>query len=156
MQLTEILTPERIKIPLSARTKQEAIEELLDLLVANGDVRDREPALQAVTERERTRSTGIGNGLAVPHGKCSAVDGLVMAMGVAPEGIDFQSVDGRPVTLVALLLAPVDQTGPHIQALARISRVLTTESVRRRAKTATRPAQLLKIIAEEEREESVC
>jgi fructose-specific phosphotransferase system IIA component len=124
MVLTQILQPTCIRVPLESRDKYSAIAELVDLLVDNRLVQDRDVALDAILTREKTRSTGIGSGIAIPHGKCSAVRELVMAMGVTPDAIDFDSVDGKPVSIVILLVSPLDQTGPHIQALARISRLM--------------------------------
>ena len=127
MILTQILQPTCVKVPLEGKDKYLVITELVDLLAANRSVQDRETALDAVFTREKTRSTGIGAGIAIPHGKCSAVRELVMALGIAHEPIDFDSVDNKPVSIVILLVSPLDQTGPHIQALARISRLMLDE-----------------------------
>jgi fructose-specific phosphotransferase system IIA component len=124
MVLTQILQPTSIKVPLENKEKHLVIAELIDLLAGNRLVQDRDIALEAVLSREKTRSTGIGSGIAIPHGKCSGVRELVMALGIARDPIDFDSVDGKPVLLVILLVSPLDQTGPHIQALARISRLM--------------------------------
>jgi fructose-specific phosphotransferase system IIA component len=113
-----------MRVPLAAKDKDSAITELVDALVANGVIQDREVALNAVFARERIRSTGIGSGIAIPHGKSDAVRELVMALGIARPPIDFESVDNKPVSIVILLVSPLDQTGPHIQALARISRLM--------------------------------
>ena len=139
MRLTEILKPQNIKIPLEATTKSEAIGELVSLLAGNAEVSDAKKVLDAVLERESTRTTGIGNGLAIPHGKCTGTDHLVMAIGRPKTPIDFQAIDGRPVNLIWLLTSPPDKTGPHIHALARISRLMTIDKFRQalaEAKTA--------------------
>ena len=139
MRLTEILKPANIKIPLESKTKAEAIGELVNVLAASGDVTDPKKVLDAVLEREATRTTGIGNGLAIPHGKCDGTDHLVMAIGRAGTPIDFQAIDGRPVTIIWMLASPRDMTGPHIHALARISRLMTIDRFRQalaQAKTA--------------------
>jgi|SRR3972149_11479831 len=128
MILTQILQPTCIKVPLEGKDKKSIITELVDLLDTNGLLLDRDAALEAVLVREQTRSTGIGSGIAIPHGKCKAVKELVMAVGIVPEGIDFESVDEKPVTIVILLVSPANQTGPHIQALARISKLMLDES----------------------------
>jgi len=128
MILTQILQPTCVKVPLDSRDKYSAITELVDLLSKHKLVLDRDTALDAVFTREKTRSTGIGSGIAIPHGKCTAVRELVMALGIAREAIDFESVDGKPVHIVILLVSPADQTGPHIQALARISRLMLDDS----------------------------
>ena len=132
MVVKSILTLQRVKVPLKATTKEDAIRELVDLLADSGDVTDRDEVLRAVLEREGTRTTGIGNGLAVPHGKTSAASELVMAVGKPAKTLDFNSVDGRPVELVILLVSPKDKTGPHIRARARISRMLSVDTVRRK------------------------
>src|SRR5882672_5132472 len=136
MRLTEVLKPENIKIPLEATNKTAAIAELVNVLAKNGDILDAKKVLDAVLEREATRTTGIGNGLAIPHGKCSGTKDLVMAIGKAAAPIDFQAIDGRPVTIIWMLASPPDKTGPHIHALARISRLMTIDSFRQTLATA--------------------
>ena len=150
MRLTEILKPANIKLPLNAKTKTEAIGELVDVLAASGEVTDAKKVLDSVLERESTRTTGIGNGLAIPHGKCNGVNHLVMAIGRPATPIDFQAIDGRPVTLIWLLASPPDQTGPHIHALARISRLMTIERFRQALVAAQTPQQLYDAIVQQE------
>ena len=101
MRMSEILKPQNIKISMAATTKAEAIGELVNLLAANGDVKDPKAVLDSVLDREATRTTGIGNGLAIPHGKCNGTTQLAMAIGRPTTPIDFQSIDGRAVTLIA-------------------------------------------------------
>jgi len=102
--------------------------------------------------REQTRSTGIGSGIAIPHGKCKAVKELVMAIGIAHEPIDFESVDDKPVTIVILLVSPTDQTGPHIQALARISRLMLDEQFRQSLEKAGSAEELYELLSKKENE----
>jgi PTS system nitrogen regulatory IIA component len=109
---------------LTGTDKDSVITELVDVLAENGLLQNRQAALEAVFARERTRSTGIGSGIAIPHGKTDAVKELVMALGIAQQPVDFESIDKKPVFIVILLVSPLDQTGPHIQALARISRLM--------------------------------
>lgn len=130
MRLIEILKPKNIKVPLVATVKNDAIKELVDLLGQNNEITDPKKVLDAVLEREATRTTGIGNGLAIPHGKCTGTNDLVMAIGKATNPIEFQAIDGRPVSLIWLLSSPPDKTGPHIHALARISRLMTIDKFR--------------------------
>ena len=112
---------------MSGADKDAVITELVDILAENGLLENRDTVLEAVFTRERTRSTGIGSGIAIPHGKCNAVKELVMALGITAAPLEFESVDGKPVSIVILLVSPADQTGPHIQALARISRLMLDE-----------------------------
>ena len=137
MILTQILQPDCIKVPVENRDKEAVITELVDLLDANGLLLDRDTALDAVITRERIQSTGTGAGIAIPHGKCNAVKELVMAIGIAREPIEFESIDGKPVTILILLVSPADQTGPHIQALATISRMMLNEEFRQQLEKVT-------------------
>jgi fructose-specific phosphotransferase system IIA component len=150
MRLTEILKPQNIKVPLEAKIKTDAIGELVTLLAANGDLSDPKKVLEAVLDREATRTTGIGNGLAIPHGKCTGTDHLVMAIGRPATPIDFQAIDGRPVNLIWLLSSPPDKTGPHIHALARISRLMTIDRFRQALQAATTAQEIYDQIVKQE------
>ena len=150
MRLTEILKPQNIKVPLESKVKTEAIGELVNLLAANGELTDPKKVLDAVLDREATRTTGIGSGLAIPHGKCTGTDHLVMAIGRAGTPIDFQAIDGRPVDLIWLLSSPPDKTGPHIHALARISRLMTIPRFRQALSQAKTPQEIFDSIVQQE------
>lgn len=132
---------------MAAADKKAAIAEMVDLIDAAGKLSDREQMLQAALEREATRTTGIGNGLAIPHGKCAAVKELVMAMGKPAQPIDFDSIDGQPVSIVIFLASPPDKTGPHIQALARISRLMTDQRFRKALEEAETADQAYDLIS---------
>ena len=150
MRLTEILKPQNILVPMQAKTKNEAIGELVALLAKNNEIQDAKAVLDAVLERETTRTTGIGNGLAIPHGKCSGTNQLVMAIGKLDAPIDFQSIDGRPVSLIWLLTSPPDKTGPHIHALARISRLMTIDKFRLALAQAKTSQEIYDVIVQQE------
>jgi fructose-specific phosphotransferase system IIA component len=152
MVLTQILEPACIKVPLEGKDKEAIISELVDVLDANNMLADKDNVLQAVLMRERTRSTGIGSGIAIPHGKCKGVSELVMAMGVSRSGVDFQSIDGKPVHIVVLLASPIDRTGPHIQALARISRLLLDEEFKNKLQNSSSAEELYELINSKESE----
>jgi mannitol/fructose-specific phosphotransferase system IIA component (Ntr-type) len=126
------------------------ITELVDVLDESGLLQDRQNALDAVFAREKTRSTGIGSGIAIPHGKCTAVRELVMALGIARQPIDFDSVDGKPVSIVILLVSPIDKTGPHIQALARISRLMLDADFKNNLENAASAQAAYQLISERE------
>ena len=143
MQLSDILVPSAIRVPLAGDDKRSVIAELVDLLADTGAITDRDAVLRAVLERERTRTTGIGEQLAIPHGKSTGATRIAAALGVTAGPVDFASVDGEGVRLVVLLASPAGQTGPHIQALARISRMLSDRSLRRRLIAADSPGQIL-------------
>jgi fructose-specific phosphotransferase system IIA component len=152
MVLTQILKADCVKVPLEGRDKESVIKELVELLDANSLLLDKNEVLQAVLSRENTRSTGIGSGIAIPHGKCKGVRDLVMAIGIAPKGIDFQSIDGKPVYILVLLASPIDKTGPHIQALARISRLMLDEEFKNKLQSAASAEELYNLISEKEAE----
>ncbi|MDP9173534.1 MAG: PTS sugar transporter subunit IIA [Planctomycetota bacterium] len=150
MHLTEILKPQNILVPFAAQSKNDAISQLVALLAKNGDITDPKAVLDAVLERETTRTTGIGNGLAIPHGKCNGTNNLVMAIGRLSTPIDFQSIDGRPVSLIWLLTSPPDKTGPHIHALARISRLMTIDKFRQALNQAKTGQEIYDVIVQQE------
>jgi len=150
MILTQILQPDCIKVPVESRDKEAVITELVDLLDANGLLLDRDEALEAVLTRERTQSTGTGAGIAIPHGKCNAVKELVIAIGIAHEPIEFNSIDGKPVTILILLVSPADQTGPHIQALATISRLMLNEEFRQQLERVTSSDEVYELLNNQE------
>jgi fructose-specific phosphotransferase system IIA component len=150
MRLSEILKPSNIKLPLEGKSKAECISELVNLLAANGEIQNAKAVLDSVLDREATRTTGIGNGLAIPHGKCAGTDHLVMAIGKPATPIDFQSIDGRPVTLIWLLTSPPDKTGPHIHALARISRLMTIDKFRQAMAAAKTSQEMYDAIVTQE------
>jgi len=147
MRLTDILQPDCVIVPLTCDDKQTAIFTLADRLVANTDITDGEALKQAVWQRETTRTTGIGGGVAVPHGKTAGVPSLHMAIGRTAEPLEFGSIDRAPVELIILLASPVDQTGPHVEALSRISRMLIDEAVRDRLKALETPEEMYATIA---------
>lgn len=152
MLLTHILQPACIRVPLSSRDKSSAIIELIETLDEVGQLKDKEAVKQVVFAREETRSTGIGSGIAIPHGKCNAVKELVMALGIAHESIDFDSVDGRPVRIIILVVSPQDQTGAHIQALASISRLMLDEQFREALVNSTTPDEAYRLLQDKEKE----
>lgn len=146
MKIKEIIAPNCILIPLTSTDKTAAITELVDLLDSAGVLENRDSVLQAVLAREKTRSTGIGLGLAVPHGKSTGCRKLVIAIGKPKEPLEFGAIDGRPCQLIVLLASPVDETGPHIQALAGVSRIWQNENFRRAVMESTSSAQLFAAI----------
>ena len=100
--------------------------------------------------REQTRSTGIGGRIAIPHGKCKAVNDLVIAIGIAHQPIDFESIDGKPVTIIIMLVSPTDKTGPHIQALAKISKLMLDEEFKEKLEKTTSAEEAYKLLRNKE------
>ncbi len=150
MNLLDILSPECVKAPLESEDKRGVIDELVDLLAEQGKSSDPEALKEAVWTREQTRTTGIGHGLAIPHGKCSGLKGLAMAIGKPTGPMDFEAIDKQPVQLIVLLASPPDRTSDHIQALARISRLMTMEEFRTRIYEATEAAEIFELLKEQE------
>jgi fructose-specific phosphotransferase system IIA component len=150
MRLTEILKPVCVKVPLDATDKQQALDELVDLLADHCAISQAQQLKDAVWQREQTRTTGIGHGIGIPHGKTDALTELNMAIGLPPSPIEFGAIDGKPVDLIILLASPADQTGPHIQALAKISRLLTDDTFRDAIKQAESAEQLYDMLAHQE------
>ncbi|MCK9243756.1 MAG: PTS sugar transporter subunit IIA [Candidatus Marinimicrobia bacterium] len=130
MELKKILTPRLIVYPLSAKTKEEVIGTLIERLNDEGLVLDPQAARQAVIEREELMTTGIGKGVALPHGKYHATMEVLVAAGVSPEGIDFDSIDSQPVHIFVLLLTPERFPSKHLKLLSKLSRMLNNAACR--------------------------
>ncbi|VAX36900.1 hypothetical protein MNBD_PLANCTO03-1750 [hydrothermal vent metagenome] len=150
MNLLEILSCDCVKAPLEASDKRGVINELIDVLVAAGRVEDADSLKEAVWTREQTRTTGIGHGLAIPHGKCPGMKSLAMAIGKPAQPLDFEAIDNQPVNLVVLLASPPDRTSDHIQALARVSRLMTMEDFREKIYQAESAAEIWELLEQEE------
>ncbi len=149
MNLKRILSEDLVRLDLKGTNKQEILREMVDIMYNAGRVLDRESALKAVEEREAKMSTGMQHGLALPHARCEAVDRLVAAIGIKREGVDFQSVDGEPSRIFVMTLSPLNRTGPHIQFLAEIGRLINQPEVRQRLLTATTPAGVIAALSPE-------
>ena len=143
MRLTELVNLQAINTRLRARAKRDAIAELVELLEKAHGIDSHGEVLDRVLRREAMMSTGIGNGIAIPHGKAKLVDRMVAACGVSPEGIEFESADGEPATLFILLVAPESGGALHVKVLANISRLLKEESVRQSLRDASGPDAFL-------------
>jgi fructose-specific phosphotransferase system IIA component len=150
MKLSEMLSTNLIETNLKAKSKDEVLEEMVELLFKAGKIKEKEKILDAIKKREELMSTGIGHGVAIPHAKCDGVDKLVAAFGRSKNGIDFKSLDGEPVYLFFILLSPEGVTGPHIKALAKISRLLKHHYVREKLKSTNEPDKTLELIRQEE------
>jgi len=143
MRLTELLNPRAVNTRLRARSKRDAIAELVELLESAHGIESHGEVLDRVLRREAMMSTGIGNGVAIPHGKAKLVDRMVAACGVSPEGIEFESADGEPATLFILLVAPESGGALHVKVLANISRLLKEETVRQSLREAPNSEEFL-------------
>ena len=143
MTLSDLLTPKAVTARLEARTKRDALVELVDLLEDAHGLRSQGEILDRVLRREAMMSTGIGNGVAIPHGKAKAVDRMLAACGISLQGIDFESADGEPAYIFILLVSPETVGASHVKVLANISRVLKEESVRKMLREAAGPTELL-------------
>jgi mannitol/fructose-specific phosphotransferase system IIA component (Ntr-type) len=152
MNILDILSPAAIKAPMSATDKHEAINELVDVLAAAKLIERADELKRVVWERECQRSTGIGEGLAIPHGKCNCSDNLVMAIGRPAQPIDFDAVDKQPVRLLVLLASPPNKTSDHIQALGKISRLMTDSEFREAAYSAPTAEALYELFENSERQ----
>lgn len=152
MLLTQIMKKSSVIVPLQSTDKEDVITEMVDILDTTGVLKDRDAVLDAVLMREQTRSTGIGSGIAIPHGKSRGVDELAMAIGIAKTPIEFDSIDGKGVSIVVLLVSPSGQTGPHIQALAKISRLMLDEAFRAQLQNAASADELYELIKSKEAE----
>lgn len=152
MKIMDFLDQDAVKVDLKAKTRREVLAELVDMLVATGKIKDRRKTLQAVMAREKICTTGFENGVAIPHpreGDPEAIAQLAAAFGRSAEGIDFDALDGQPVHIFFLLIAP--STSEHLRALARLARLLKDEDFRDALKKAATIREVLKVIMDEEK-----
>ncbi len=152
MNIMGFLDDGAVSTDLKSQQKEGVIQELVALLVKTGCVKDKDAhkLTQILLKRESLGSTGIGQGVAIPHGKSDCVTKLVGAFGVSRAGVNFESLDGEPVHLFFLLVAPEDSAGPHLKALARISRLLKDKHFRDSLRVAKDENVLIKIIRDED------
>lgn len=152
MKILDFLSKKAITVNLKATTKEETIKELVDLLVSSGDIekKDRPKLVESLMARESLGSTAIGHNIGIPHAKSECVKHLVAALGISQKGVDFDSLDGEPVYIFFLLVAPQDTAGPHLKALARISRLTKDKYFRDSLRQAKDEKTILKIIAQED------
>lgn len=150
MKLKDILSEDAIKIPLEGREKRKIIEELVEMLARARRIKDQGEVLKAVLDREAVMSTGVGDQVAIPHGKAEAAPEIVAALGITRQAVDFQSIDEKPVRLVWLLVGPPNQTGPHLKALSRISRLMHKPDFREKLLSARTAFEAMDAIAREE------
>jgi mannitol/fructose-specific phosphotransferase system IIA component (Ntr-type) len=148
--LSELIQEDVIKVGLEAKDKWEAIEELVDLLVAAHEIRiaDRASVIEAAFTRERSMSTGLKYGLAVPHGSVDCVKEIIAALGTSERGIPFESVDDSPARLVILLVIPKGTFQQHVRTLSGVSRLATREDLRQRVVSAPSAEQIVAAIRE--------
>ena len=152
MQIMDFLSKKAIITDIKSIKKEEVIRELLDALINAGEIekRYRNKLMDALMARESLGSTAIGQGIAIPHAKSDCVDKLVAAFGLSKKGVDFDSLDGEPAYIFFLLVAPQDSAGPHLKALARISRLLKDKYFRDNLRACTDDKSVIKIISQED------
>ena len=148
MKLSDYLPVEHIKYDLKGKTKIEIIEELLGVMEDLNLIDQYETALHDILDREGYLSTGLENGLAIPHAKTDSIKSLAMVFGVRKGGISFESLDGKPTEFIFLVLSPKDTSGPHIQALALITRNLKNAPVRDKIRNCQSAQEISEIIQE--------
>jgi PTS system nitrogen regulatory IIA component len=148
MNLKTVLSRDTISLHLQGKTKEEIINELLDILVSAKKVQDKTAAYSAVMDREKKMSTGMKHGIAIPHGKSASIKDLVACIGVSDTAVDFDSLDHEPCRIFIMTLSPLEKTGPHLQFLAEISLLFKSSEKRAEILKAQDPDDILKILAE--------
>ena len=150
MKIVEFLNEKAITANIRATDKDGVIRELVDLLAKAEGLRNKEELVKVLLNRETLGSTGIGQGVGIPHGKSNIVKRLVAAFGICHPGVNFDALDGEPVYIFFLLVAPEDSAGPHLKGLARISRLLKDKFFRESLKSLTDEKSILRLIREED------
>lgn len=151
MRILDVLTIDTINVDLKARDKKGVLDEMV-APVAEKAGASQEKLVKVLMERERLGSTGIGGGIGIPHGKLKNLDQLILGYGLSRQGVDFESMDGRPTHIFFLLLTPESSAGVHLKMLARISRLLKNDGLKERLMQADKPEDVIAIIEEEDEE----
>ena len=150
MKITEFLDKRGIKMDMQTSEKEDILKEMVDLLAEVKDIGDKKTILKALIDRENLGSTGIGQGIAIPHGKTDKVKDIVAVLGISKKGVNFDALDGEPVYLFFLLVAPKENPGPHLKALAQISRLLRDSFFCELIKRCQTPDEVYDLIRKEE------
>jgi len=152
MQIMEFLSKKAIITDIKSAKKEDVLKELVDALINAGDIekRSRTKLIDALMVRESLGSTAIGQGIAIPHAKSDCAEKLIAAFGLSKKGVDFDSLDGELAYIFFLLVAPQDSAGPHLKALARISRLLKDKYFRDTLRTCADEKAVVKIISQED------
>ncbi|UCF62835.1 MAG: PTS sugar transporter subunit IIA [bacterium] len=150
MKLIDVLKPDYIKIPLQSELKEDAIRELIEVLEGQDIFNDSQAVFQSVIDREKIMTTGVGREVAIPHCKKKDCRKFAIAFGLTSKGIDFNSIDGKPVKIIFLLLGPEDNPGMHIRLLSRISRLIAKEELREKLLSVSKPDTAYALLKEEE------
>ncbi len=150
MKITDILNEQVVRTNLPGTAKNDIINAMVDLVASQDKVLDKEKVREAIFEREKIMSTGVGSGFAIPHGKTDAVTDIVGSFAITAQPIDYQSLDEQPVRIVFLLVGRDSMVGPHIKLLSRISRIMNKEEFRKRLLEAQSPSEILEMFRQEE------
>ena len=148
MDLKTVLTPDTVELHLKGKTKEEIIDEMLDILIKAGKVADKATARECVLDRERKMSTGMKHGIAIPHGKTDTVADLVACIGISDNPVDFDSLDQEPCRIFIMTLSPINKTGPHLQFLAEVSLLFKSAEKRAQILNTQDKAEVIKILTE--------
>ncbi|MBQ7611835.1 MAG: PTS sugar transporter subunit IIA [Spirochaetaceae bacterium] len=150
MDLKSILTNETVNLHLKGTTKEEIIDELLDMLVAAGKVKDKAIAKACVLDREKKMSTGMKHGIAIPHGKTDSIESLVACIGISDNPIDFDSLDQEPSRIFIMTLSPIDKTGPHLRFLAEVSLLFKSPEKRKQLLSVKTSEEVIQLLTSDE------
>ncbi len=150
LKISNFLKPEAVIMEMAATEKLAAIRELVEFMVGKNIARNQEQLFEALAKRENLESTGIGDGIAIPHARTDSVDDLVLVFARSSAGIDFSSIDGKPSHIIFLIASPENKKSEYIIALAKLSRLLRKLQVREQLKNASDPQEVLNIIKNNE------
>lgn len=148
MEIERLLNPQTISVAMGGVSKSEAFQQLVSLMEQAGLIQNKAPVVTKLEERESLGPTGLGHGVAVPHARCEGMNGLAMAIGIAPSGLAFDSGDGEPVSILVVIVAPQGDMGSHVLAVAQVSRILHNDDTRKRLKRARNADEVIDILSE--------
>ncbi len=148
MEILDLLKKETIKVDLKSKNKRGILNELVAPIADKYKIK-QDKIVKVLLEREKLGSTGIGDGIGIPHGKLQDIDSFILGLGISKQGVDFDSMDGKPAYIFFLLIAPVDSTGTHLKLLSKISKILRNELFREKLINAINSDEILSLIQKE-------
>lgn len=149
MRILEFLSEQLIKTPLEGYDKEEVLAEMIEILVRQDQIEDRNEALDALLDREDKGSTGIGEGLAIPHNRIESVDEVAIALGISPDGIEFDAIDGEPVNVVFMVIGSKEDVGLYMNILAEIAKLMQQPGIFGKLVTASSSEEVYQILVKE-------
>jgi len=150
MEICEVLSQDRVIIGLKSKNKINVIQEILEVATTSGKISNKEGLFESILEREKLQTTGVGFGLAIAHAKTDDVEGVILSLGISEDGVNYDSLDGKPAHIIFMLMASTDKNTEYLSVLAKIARIFKEEDFREAVIHAGSSADVMNLIKQRE------